>query len=156
MTCLWYYTVVFILSTNNCFNLLTDNLQIQSHLNWVIKLCSLYEKNVYFFMKDILSALYNTEHQIHFNFWSKLFLSWASLVAQMVKKLLQCGRSGFDTWVDKIPWRRVWQPTPVFLPGESPWTEESGGLQTVGLQRVGHEWVTKYSTECRSWTYISK
>ena len=30
---------------------------------------------------------------------------------------------GFDTWVRKIPWRRAWQPTPVFLPGESPWTE---------------------------------
>ena len=25
----------------------------------------------------------------------------------------------FDTWVRKIPWRRKWQPTPVFLPGES-------------------------------------
>ena len=25
----------------------------------------------------------------------------------------------FDPWVRKIPWRRVWQPTPVFLPGES-------------------------------------
>ena len=28
-------------------------------------------------------------------------------------------RYGFDPWVGKIPWRRVWQPTPVFLPGES-------------------------------------
>ena len=28
----------------------------------------------------------------------------------------------------KIPWRRAWQPTQVFLPGESPWTEEAGGL----------------------------
>ena len=26
---------------------------------------------------------------------------------------------GFDPWVRKIPWRRAWQPTPVFLPGES-------------------------------------
>ena len=26
---------------------------------------------------------------------------------------------GFDSWVRKIPWRREWQPTPVFLPGES-------------------------------------
>ena len=25
----------------------------------------------------------------------------------------------FDPWVRKIPWRRAWQPTPVFLPGES-------------------------------------
>ena len=28
-------------------------------------------------------------------------------------------RCGFDLWVGKIPWRRAWQPTPVFLPGES-------------------------------------
>ena len=27
--------------------------------------------------------------------------------------------SGFKAWVRKIPWRREWQPTPVFLPGES-------------------------------------
>ena len=25
---------------------------------------------------------------------------------------------GFDPWVEKTPWRRAWQPTPVFLPGE--------------------------------------
>jgi len=28
-------------------------------------------------------------------------------------------RQGFDHWVGKILWRRTWQPTPVFLPGES-------------------------------------
>ena len=32
---------------------------------------------------------------------------------------LQCGRPGLNPWVEKIPWRRAWQPTPVFLPGES-------------------------------------
>ena len=32
----------------------------------------------------------------------------------MVKNL-----PGFDPWVRKIPWRRAWQSTPVFLPGES-------------------------------------
>ena len=36
------------------------------------------------------------------------------------------------------PLRRAWQPTPVFLAGESLWTEEPGGLQSMGLQRVGH------------------
>ena len=30
-----------------------------------------------------------------------------------------CKRRGFDPWVGKIPWRRAWQPTPVFLPGKS-------------------------------------
>ena len=48
-------------------------------------------------------------------------------------------RCGFDPWVGKIPWSRKWQPTPVFLPGKIPWIEESGRLQSMGLQRVGHD-----------------
>ena len=34
-------------------------------------------------------------------------------------------------------------PTPVFSPRESPWMEEPGGLQSMGSQRVRHNWVTK-------------
>ena len=49
-------------------------------------------------------------------------------------------RCEFSLWVGKIPWRRAWQPTSVFLPGESPWTEESGWLQSIGSQRVVHGW----------------
>ena len=49
-------------------------------------------------------------------------------------------RGGLEPWVGKIPWRRSWQPTPVFLPGESPRTEEPGGLQSTGLLRVRHNW----------------
>ena len=41
-----------------------------------------------------------------------------------------------ETWVGKIPWRRKWHPTPVFLPGESPWTEEPGGLQSMGRKKL--------------------
>ena len=48
-----------------------------------------------------------------------------------------------EMWVrplgGKIPWRRAWQPTPVFLPGEAPWTEEPTGLQSTGPQRVRHD-----------------
>ena len=46
----------------------------------------------------------------------------------------------------RSPWRRKWQPTPVVSRGESPWTEEPGGLQSRGPQRIGHDWVTKHST----------
>ena len=34
------------------------------------------------------------------------------------------------------PWKEAMKPTPVFLPGESHWTEEPGRLQSMGLQRV--------------------
>ena len=52
---------------------------------------------------------------------------------------LQCGRPGSDPWVGKIPWSRAWQPTPVFLSAESPWTQEPGGLQSMESKRVGHK-----------------
>ena len=62
--------------------------------------------------------------------------SWISLVAQTVKNPPACGRPGFGPWVGRSPGGGAWQPIPVFLPGESPWTEEPGGLQTVASQRV--------------------
>ena len=48
-------------------------------------------------------------------------------------------RSGFDPLVGKIPWRRAWQPTLVFLPGESHGQRSlvSTGLQSIGS--VGHD-----------------
>ena len=36
----------------------------------------------------------------------------------------------------RLDWRKAWLPTPVFLPGESPRTEEPGGLQSTVLQRI--------------------
>ena len=57
----------------------------------------------------------------------------------MVKNLPAMQKTRFDPWVEEVPWRREWQPTLVFLPGESPWTEEPGGLQSVGLKRVSYD-----------------
>ena len=41
-----------------------------------------------------------------------------SLVVQTVKNLLAMWETGFDSRIRKIPWRRAWLSTPVFLPGE--------------------------------------
>ena len=46
----------------------------------------------------------------------------------------QCRKCRFDPWVRKIPWRRKWKPTPVFLPGES---NEQRSLEGYGPQ--GHK-----------------
>ena len=46
----------------------------------------------------------------------------------------------FDPWFRKIPWRRKWQPNPVFFPGGP---TEPGVLQSMGLQRVRHDLMTK-------------
>ena len=43
---------------------------------------------------------------------------------------------GLIPQVGKIAWRREWQSTPVFLPGKSPWTEEPGGLQSMGHKEL--------------------
>ena len=40
---------------------------------------------------------------------------WASLIAQLVKNRLQCGRPRFDSWLGKTRWRRDGLPTPLFL-----------------------------------------
>ena len=40
----------------------------------------------------------------------------------------QCRRHGFNPWVQKIPWRRKWQLTPVFLPGKSPRQRSLAGV----------------------------
>ena len=55
--------------------------------------------------------------------------SWAYLVAQMEKNLCAIRETWGRSLGPEDP-RRVWQPTPVFLPGESPWTEEPGGLHS--------------------------
>ena len=46
---------------------------------------------------------------------------------------------GFDPWVGKMPWRRAWQLTPIFLPGESPGQRNLVGLQSMGSQRAGRD-----------------
>ena len=43
-------------------------------------------------------------------------------------------RHELDSWVGKIPWRRAWQPTPVFLPGES-----HGQRSLVSYSPQGHK-----------------
>ena len=47
---------------------------------------------------------------------------------------LQCRRPRFSPWVRKIPWRRPWQPTPVFLLGEF-----HGQRNLVGCSPWGHK-----------------
>ena len=50
----------------------------------------------------------------------------------------RCKNLGFDLWVRKIPWRRKWQPTPVFLPEESHGQRSLAGTVPWG-RRVGHD-----------------
>ena len=73
----------------------------------------------------------------------------ASLVAQMVKNppTMQ------ETWVRSLGWEDPLEEGMAtdsrILVWRIPWTEEPGGLQSMGSQRVRHDWVTKHST---AWT----
>ena len=60
------------------------------------------------------AAVYGVaKSQTQLNNWTEV-----NLVAQTVKNLPVMQETRFCPWVRKIPWRRAWQPTPVFLPGE--------------------------------------
>ena len=59
----------------------------------------------------LVSPLNQYSLSVHFSWVIPLWLSWQRIC-------LQCRRPGFDPWVWKIPWRREWLLTPVFLPGE--------------------------------------
>ena len=60
-------------------------------------------------------------------------------VVKNMPALHSCRRGGFHPWVGKIPWRRAWQSTPVFLPGKSHGQGEPDGPQFMGSQRAGHD-----------------
>ena len=70
------------------------------------------------------------------SWWLSGSVIWTcfSLVAQIVEICLQCRRPGFDPWLRKIPWRREWQPIPVFLSGKS-----HGYRSLAGYSPWGHE-----------------
>ena len=65
--------------------------------------------------------------------------TWDSLVSQMVKNLPVVR----ETWLQSLGWEDPMQEGMAthssILPGESPWTEEPGGLQSMGSQRVRHD-----------------
>jgi len=61
-------------------------------------------------------------HPAYLNCMQSISCEGAFFIAQSVKIQPAMEENGFDPWVLKIPWRRKWQLTPVFVPGESPWT----------------------------------
>ena len=60
----------------------------------------------------------------------------------MAKNLPAMEETSFRSWIGKIPWRREWQLTPVFLPGEIHGQRSLAGDSLCELQRVGHDLVT--------------
>ena len=57
----------------------------------------------------------------------------------------RCKRHGFSSWAGKIPWRRKWQPTPVFLPGESHGQRRLRGYSPWGRKGVDRTEATEHA-----------
>ena len=80
-------------------------------------------------------------------------LDVTSQVVLVVKNLLasigRCKTCSFDPWVWKIPWRRAWQPAPVFLPGESYGQRSRATVRRVknspDLTQATYHWSTEAS-----------
>ena len=54
-------------------------------------------------------------------------------------------RHGLGPWMGKIPWRRKWQPTPLFWPGKSHGQRSLAGYSSCHRKSVWHDRVTKQS-----------
>ena len=61
---------------------------------------------------------------------------------------------GFDPWVKKMPWRTAWQPTPVFLPGESHGQRSLEGLQSIGHDRQQQPTNIQFSSVAQLCPYL--
>ena len=69
----------------------------------------------------------------------------------MVKNLLVMWETQVHPWVGKIPWKRDWQPTPVFLPRESHGQRSLGGYSPWGCKESDTTETTEHvRTQCRS------
>ena len=69
----------------------------------------------------------------------------------------QCGRHkrhGLNPWIRKIPWRREWQPTPIFLPGESHGQRSLAGYCSQGHKEQDMTEVAQY-TCIHTWVQVS-
>ena len=87
----------------------------------------------------------------------KGFFPWDSF-PQMAKNLPAIGRPGFDPLVGKTPWRRAWQPTPVFLPGEFHGQRSLADYSPWGCKESGHsssDWAHRHKPQITGLTLKS-
>ena len=92
------------------------------------------------FVKQVLSQTSRVIHSLNYYYYL-LLLSWASLVAQMVKYLPTMR----ETWVQSLGWEDPLEKEMATysstLAWKISWTEEPGRLQSMGLRRVRHNFI---------------
>ena len=103
-------------------------------------------------MEQIIANVYWTLSMCHTPWLEKAMATHSSTLAWEIPWTEEPGRLQFmgsqrvgHDWVTSFSlftfmhWRRKWQPTPVFLPGESQ-GQEPGGLPSMGSHRIRHDW----------------
>jgi len=112
-----------------------ENLQKQTAAIYVkfLKHC-MEGVTVQFTLVSVISTAFTLTDMNREAVFFKVVLPWWLSGKESVCQCRRGKRCRFDPWVRKIPWRRKWQPTPVFLPGES-----HGQRSLVGYNPSGHK-----------------
>ena len=120
-------------SLGTSVNFWSSAMELSLSQRWTLQtFLSQHKKSFHCLWLEVLQSL-----QEHFNWWGAHTFATKSIQYQEAptgesffywklpgwcsgkEPICQCRRCGFGPWVGKIPWSGKWQPTPVFLPGES-------------------------------------
>ena len=113
---------------------------------WLTALNMMMPRPAYVVANGITSFFYGWVMFHWFPRWCKWWRILLPMQEMQEVQIQKKKRHRFHPWVRSIPWRRKWQPTPVFLAWKIPWTEEPGRLQSMESQRVRHNWAcTRHS-----------
>ena len=89
-------------------------------------------------------SIHCTRHD-HIYVYLRNYYSWLPRWLSGKEPICQSRRHRFDPWVGRIPWRRKWQPTPVFLPGESHGQRSLVYYSPCGCKELDTTGVTEYA-----------
>ena len=95
----------------------------------------------------------------HFNYITTLLthvVCGLLLVAQTVKNPFAMQETHVGSLGQEDPLEKEMASHSSILAWEIPWTEEPGGLQSMGLQRVGHNWTTNTGMETLSTQFVTR
>ena len=139
----WVGIQYHIATLENCFAV---SCKVKYTLIWSSSLVPRYllkrTENLFTLISHKKLKTYLTQNPIYERLWQH----WASLVTQMIKNL----PAMLEAWVWSLGWKDPLEEVMAIhsstLAWRVPLTEVPGGLQSMGSQRVGHDWVTKQST----------
>ena len=110
----------------------------------LIKIIRVFLSGLYTYLKDLISVIQSLFHYIKY---LNIFLQHndLTLVAQRVKCLPARWETSVRSLGQEDPLDKEMATHSSILAWRIPWTEEPSRLQTMGLQRVGHDWATSFS-----------